>query len=129
VLSGVGGALRPLVVEVVGKRDVDGVDLGVGEQLLVGAVQPDIESALAEVHRAGIAPASDRDQLGVPGGEDGRDHHPAADVGGTHDAELDRLRQRRLAIMASMVAGGPEGGYGVFPKPIRCRPRRIPGGR
>ena len=38
VLAGVGGADRPLGVEVVGQRDVDGVDRRVVEQVLVRAV-------------------------------------------------------------------------------------------
>ena len=39
VLAGPGGPDRPLGVEVVRQRDVDGVDLGVGEECLVGAVR------------------------------------------------------------------------------------------
>ena len=38
VLAGLGGRDRPLRVEVVGQRDVDRVDLGIGEQRLVGGV-------------------------------------------------------------------------------------------
>ena len=39
VLAGLERADRPLDVQPVGQRDVDGVDVGVGEQRLVGAVR------------------------------------------------------------------------------------------
>ena len=40
VLAGGRGPQRPLGVEVVGQRDVHGLDVGVGEQLVVRAVGP-----------------------------------------------------------------------------------------
>ena len=38
VLARVGGLADPLGVQVIGKRDIDGLDLTVGQQLLVGTV-------------------------------------------------------------------------------------------
>ena len=50
VLAGPGRRHRPLRVEVVRQRDVDGVDVGIGEQCLVRSVDPG--DAVTFGHRA-----------------------------------------------------------------------------
>ena len=63
VLAGVECRERPLVVEPVRQRDVDAVDLVVGEQRLVGAMAPG-DPVLARIRLGPRAvPASDRDDL------------------------------------------------------------------
>ena len=55
------GALRPFDVKMVGQRDVDGLDSGVAEQFLVGAVgsrNPELVG-----HRAGPCGIAGRDRV------------------------------------------------------------------
>ena len=51
VLARVGAALRPLGVEMVRQADVDGVDLGIGEQLVVAADPHDVAQRLTLARR------------------------------------------------------------------------------
>ena len=72
VLAGTGRGDRPLGVEVVGQRDVDGVDLGVGQERLVRAVSTAGSPArrrpsAASPSRDAIATISQRAALRSPG--------------------------------------------------------------
>ena len=73
VLAGAGGGDRPLGVEVVRQRDVDGVDVRVGEERLVRAVGPrDAElvgdrGGRVSPSREAIATTSQRAALRMPG--------------------------------------------------------------
>ncbi len=86
VLAGLGGLDGPGDVEVVGKRIVDGVDVGVGEELFVAAVgSGDVEGSgggfgFCEVARGD---GGDRGELSLL---HGRDHLLEADGGGAEDA-------------------------------------------
>jgi hypothetical protein len=101
VLARICRARRPFGVEVVRERDVDRVDVRVGEQLGVALVQPHgvaqrppigrREPGLAQEPRAGVARAGERDELGVAGAQDGRDHHLAPDVRGAYDADANAV--------------------------------------
>jgi hypothetical protein len=109
VLARVGRPRRPLGVEVVRERNVDRVDVRVGEQPGVGPMQPHgvaqrspvgrREPGVAQEARAGVARAGKRDELGVAGAQDGRDHHLAPDVRGADDADAN-------AVHGSLSSGG-----------------------
>jgi hypothetical protein len=94
VLAGGQRPLAPLPVEAVGKRDVDGVDVGVGEQLLVAGIGP----ALWEKRPRPLRVATgDADQLGAGGRLERRDERLAGDPGGAKDPEPQPagIRRRR----------------------------------
>jgi hypothetical protein len=116
VLSGIGGALRPLGVQVVRERDIDGVHPGVGEQLVVGAVQADVELRLAQEGGARIAGARKGDELGVLRPQDRRDHDLAADVGRAHDADPNLRHLGPPRSRGPIVAAGRRARVRCFPE-------------
>jgi hypothetical protein len=86
VLSRLEHTDRPLAVERVRERDVDGVDVRVPEQRLVGAVGAlDLPSPRVLVRSRPVA-ARDRDQVDLRGSMSAGDDEPV-DVGRREDAE------------------------------------------
>jgi hypothetical protein len=103
VLAGVGAALRPLGVEVVGQADVDGVDLRIGQQLVVAADPHRVAQGLTlagrelgvrEEPRAAVGVARDRRELDALGGEHRRDHDHLRDVRGSEHSYPQRGHAR-----------------------------------
>ena len=104
VLAGIGGPFRPLRVQVVRQRDVDGIDRVVFEQFVVGAsthrvAQSDavggLQLGLLEEVRGLRGLARDCGELDAFGPDDRRDHDLARDVRSAentdaHDAMLQR---------------------------------------
>jgi hypothetical protein len=82
VLARLERADRPLDVERVRERDVQGVELGIGEQLVVGAVGP-LEAVLARV------------VLGAPAvaAADGDDLDPVGEARAAEDGPVDPRRR------------------------------------
>ncbi len=96
VLAGVGRALRPLGVQVVRQRDVDRIDVGCLDQLVVGARADRLgdrtsvgvrELGLGEELGGPLRAARDRDELDVLRAEDRRDDDLARDVRGAEDPD------------------------------------------
>src|SRR6476469_132703 len=98
VLGGVGGAHRPFRMQVIRERDVDGLDVGRGEQLFVRARADAVEPGLGD--EVGGAPrlAADRDELDPVCAEDCRDHDLAGDVRGAEDSDAEAGHQGSLCV-------------------------------
>src|SRR5271168_971148 len=80
---------RPLGVQAVGQRDVDGVDIAVGQQRLIGTKMPPYIELLREGPRfVGIA-AGHGAHDDAPGGAHATDE-TARDLGGSENSEAQR---------------------------------------
>ena len=90
VLAGLERAQRPGDVLVVGQRDVDRLDIGVGEKRVVGAVCAFDLPLAGVLARPFLVAAGDGDEVDQRRGLGGRDHEPV-DAGRRDDAELDGL--------------------------------------
>ena len=87
VLAGFGGLDCPGNVQLIGQRIVDGVDVGVGEQLLVGAVgrgNTKLAGRLAGFGQIARGDGGNRGELALL---HGGDHFFEADVGSAEDAK------------------------------------------
>jgi hypothetical protein len=109
VLARAGGGDRPLGVKVVGERDVDGVDVLVGEQCLVRAVDARDGQRRRDPRRGlGIA-RRDRDDLRVGRPAHARDDLLGRDVRGRQDAPPER-RHRPSSSPSGRAAPPPRDG-------------------
>ena len=103
VLAGVGRGHHPGLVQLVGQRDVDRVDLGVGQDLVVAAV------ALGDAELLRPLPREPR----VPAGQRGQAACPGARIPGIKPRRLiraqPRMPQRRLMMTSPLVRARPRG--------------------
>ena len=90
VLPRTGRGLRPLGMEVVRERDVDGVDVGVGEEFLVRAIGPRDVELRRNGRRAAWLARRDRVHRAPSGATDSRDDLLSADVRRRQDSPADR---------------------------------------
>jgi hypothetical protein len=103
VLARLDGLERPLQVEVVGERDVDRLDLRVGQERFVGGVDLQVRREVAKPLRLGVVRGGERKELGAAGHVDRGGHLLTREVRGAQDAPADgfrhvvplRLRPRR----------------------------------
>ena len=122
VLAGPSRGDRPFGVQVVGQRDVDRVDVRVGEERLVGAVGPrDPELGRRPPPRARLA-RGDREDLAARRTAHPRDDLAKGDVGRREDAPA---RRSAVGSIASPCVGVPGHPARSPPPPRRRGTRRL----
>ena len=97
VLAGLGGAFRPLRVQMVGKRDVDRLHVRIGEDVLVGAVSVRDAVGVRDAARLRKIARRDGDDTGGLRRLGRGDDVLGRDLRGADDAPPHRLRRPRRA--------------------------------